>query len=302
MQDEDRRCRISDRLAQPLERLCRQAAGLGAHRRRAGGGAARLSRIRGDGAGEPRRRGERARPGPRRRRGDRAHQGRERPARQSGAGVQGAYPVPGPARSGGGRQGGEPRPVLRPRRRSRAPGQDDHDALRARRLGARPGRGVARVRHRARTGGHPHRLRRRVPAAGADAGGGGRETLLVPSSTDTASGYWRVRVGAMARALESQCVVVHAVTVGEAHWLPVASRNTRRRGGVRAAGPRLSGGRRDRASARRERRAGSMPRSPPRRCARCAPRARYGTTRTGPNRTRGWNGWRPSPLGQTAAA
>ena len=56
--------------------------------------------------------------------------------------------------------------------------------------------------------------------------GAGAEVLLVPSSTDGPRGYWRVRTGAAARALEGQCVVVHAVTVGEAGWLPPAARST----------------------------------------------------------------------------
>ncbi|ARE39272.1 Hydrolase, carbon-nitrogen family [Rhodovulum sp. P5] len=54
----------------------------------------------------------------------------------------------------------------------------------------------------------------------------GAEILLVPSCTDTLAGYWRVRVGAMARALEGQCVVVHAPTVGMAPWCPAVDENT----------------------------------------------------------------------------
>jgi predicted amidohydrolase len=54
----------------------------------------------------------------------------------------------------------------------------------------------------------------------------GAELLLVPSSTDGPRGYWRVRTGSAARALESQCAVVQAVTVGEADWLPPAARST----------------------------------------------------------------------------
>lgn len=53
----------------------------------------------------------------------------------------------------------------------------------------------------------------------------GAEVLLVPSCTDSMQGYWRVRVGAMARALEGQCVVVQASTIGKAKWLPVADVN-----------------------------------------------------------------------------
>jgi Predicted amidohydrolase len=46
----------------------------------------------------------------------------------------------------------------------------------------------------------------------------GVEILLAPSCTETLAGYWRVRVGAMARALENQCAVVHAPLVGTAEW------------------------------------------------------------------------------------
>ncbi|TCO69434.1 carbon-nitrogen hydrolase family protein [Rhodovulum euryhalinum] len=53
----------------------------------------------------------------------------------------------------------------------------------------------------------------------------GAEILLVPSCTDTLAGYWRVRVGAMARALEGQCVVVQAPTVGPAAWCPAVDEN-----------------------------------------------------------------------------
>lgn len=40
------------------------------------------------------------------------------------------------------------------------------------------------------------------------------EVLLVPSATDKLEGYWRVRIGAMARALENQCVVAMSSIVG----------------------------------------------------------------------------------------
>jgi predicted amidohydrolase len=53
----------------------------------------------------------------------------------------------------------------------------------------------------------------------------GAEILLVPSATDALSGYTRVKVGAMARALENQCVVVHAPTVGAAAWCPAVDEN-----------------------------------------------------------------------------
>ena len=53
----------------------------------------------------------------------------------------------------------------------------------------------------------------------------GTEILLAPSCTDALAGYWRVRIGAMARALESQCVVVHSPTVGPAPWCPPVDEN-----------------------------------------------------------------------------
>ncbi|RJL19337.1 carbon-nitrogen hydrolase family protein [Paracoccus siganidrum] len=51
------------------------------------------------------------------------------------------------------------------------------------------------------------------------------ELILVPSCTDTVAGFSRVRIGAMARALESQCVVVHAPTVGDCDWMPALDEN-----------------------------------------------------------------------------
>jgi len=53
----------------------------------------------------------------------------------------------------------------------------------------------------------------------------GAEVILVPSCTDTVAGYNRVRIGAMARALESQCVVVQAPTVGDVDWSPAVDEN-----------------------------------------------------------------------------
>ncbi|MEO0360186.1 MAG: carbon-nitrogen hydrolase family protein [Pseudomonadota bacterium] len=58
----------------------------------------------------------------------------------------------------------------------------------------------------------------------------GAEVLLVPSCTDAETGYSRVRVGAMARALEGQCVTVQAPTVGEAAWSPAVDVNYGRAG------------------------------------------------------------------------
>jgi len=53
----------------------------------------------------------------------------------------------------------------------------------------------------------------------------GADVLLVPSCTDTTAGYWRVRIGAQARALENQCYVVQSSTVGEAPWSPAVDVN-----------------------------------------------------------------------------
>lgn len=54
----------------------------------------------------------------------------------------------------------------------------------------------------------------------------GAEIILVPSATEALEGFSRVRVGAMARALEGQCVVAHAPTQGAAPWNPVVDENT----------------------------------------------------------------------------
>ena len=54
----------------------------------------------------------------------------------------------------------------------------------------------------------------------------GVEILLIPSCTEALEGYWRVRIGAMARALESQCVTVMASLVGDAPRLYAVEQNT----------------------------------------------------------------------------
>ena len=46
----------------------------------------------------------------------------------------------------------------------------------------------------------------------------GIEVLLIPSFTGASSGYTRVRVGAMARALEHQIYTVHAPCLADAPW------------------------------------------------------------------------------------
>lgn len=62
----------------------------------------------------------------------------------------------------------------------------------------------------------------------------GAQIILVPSATDSLQGYWRVRIGAQARALENQLYVVQAPTVGEAPWLPSLDDN---RGAAGIYGP-----------------------------------------------------------------
>jgi len=53
----------------------------------------------------------------------------------------------------------------------------------------------------------------------------GASLILSPSCTDTLQGYWRVRIGAQARALEGQCFVGQSPTVGMAPWSPVLDEN-----------------------------------------------------------------------------
>jgi len=62
----------------------------------------------------------------------------------------------------------------------------------------------------------------------------GMELLLVPSCTDSEHGYWRVRHGAQARALEGQCYSVQSPTVGTAEWNPAVDMN---RGAAGLFGP-----------------------------------------------------------------
>lgn len=56
----------------------------------------------------------------------------------------------------------------------------------------------------------------------------GAEILLAPSCTETEAGFHRVRIGSMARALENQCVAVHAPLVGLAPWCAGCEENTGR--------------------------------------------------------------------------
>ena len=46
----------------------------------------------------------------------------------------------------------------------------------------------------------------------------GAQLILVPSCTDTTAGYYRVRTGCQARALENQCYVIQSSLVGLADW------------------------------------------------------------------------------------
>ncbi|MDU8912999.1 carbon-nitrogen hydrolase family protein [Aestuariicoccus sp. MJ-SS9] len=52
------------------------------------------------------------------------------------------------------------------------------------------------------------------------------DIILVPSCTEALTGYSRVRIGAMARALENQCVTVMASTVGPCDWSEAVDQNT----------------------------------------------------------------------------
>lgn len=54
----------------------------------------------------------------------------------------------------------------------------------------------------------------------------GAEILLAPSCTEALTGFSRVRIGAMARALENQCIAVHAPTVGPCDFCPAVDQNT----------------------------------------------------------------------------
>lgn len=54
----------------------------------------------------------------------------------------------------------------------------------------------------------------------------GAEIILAPSNTETEHGYWRVRTGCMARALENQIYTVHSPTVGPAPWCTAVDHNT----------------------------------------------------------------------------
>lgn len=54
----------------------------------------------------------------------------------------------------------------------------------------------------------------------------GAEILLAPSCTEALTGFSRVRIGSMARAMENQCVVVHSPIVGPCDFCPAVDENT----------------------------------------------------------------------------
>ncbi len=54
----------------------------------------------------------------------------------------------------------------------------------------------------------------------------GAEVVLIPSCTEHRSGFHRVRLSAMARALEGQIATVMSPTVGNARWSPAVDRNS----------------------------------------------------------------------------
>lgn len=68
------------------------------------------------------------------------------------------------------------------------------------------------------------------PALGQALIDAGVDLILAPSCTDTVAGFHRVRIGAMARALEGQCISVHAPTVGPCDWSPAVDENRGRAG------------------------------------------------------------------------
>ena len=208
---EDRRRRLSDRLAQSLERLCGQAARLGAHRRRAGGGAPRfpeygaleLASLAGeDNARDPERVLD-------------AVSARIKDVDELHGSLAREFGVHICAASGPVRRKGDRKPVNRAR--LFAPDgsfevQDKMILTRFEREAWRLAPGDAlRVFETAlgRIGiligcdGAFPLLGRAMVEAGAD-------ILLVPASAESMRDYWRLRIGAMARAFENQCVVAHA--------------------------------------------------------------------------------------------
>ncbi len=64
--------------------------------------------------------------------------------------------------------------------------------------------------------------------------------ILVPSATDKIAGYWRVRIGAMARALEQRCITVQAPLTGAVPGCPIIDLSTGAGGRLLPARRRLS--------------------------------------------------------------
>lgn len=56
------------------------------------------------------------------------------------------------------------------------------------------------------------------PLLGRSLAEAGAELILIPTCTEKIEGHSRVRIGAMARALENQCVTVTSPLVGDAQW------------------------------------------------------------------------------------
>ncbi len=56
----------------------------------------------------------------------------------------------------------------------------------------------------------------------------GADLILAPSCTDTEAGFYRVRIGCQARALENQCYVLQSPTFGKAAWSEAVDVNTGR--------------------------------------------------------------------------
>lgn len=52
------------------------------------------------------------------------------------------------------------------------------------------------------------------------------DLILVPSCTEALTGYSRVRIGSMARAMENQCVTIMSSTVGSCNWSEAVDENT----------------------------------------------------------------------------
>jgi predicted amidohydrolase len=54
----------------------------------------------------------------------------------------------------------------------------------------------------------------------------GAQVVLIPSCTERVSGFYRIRAGAAARALENTIATVTSPTVGDALWSPAVDRNS----------------------------------------------------------------------------